>query len=108
MRLLFDQGTPLPLRNYLPAHTVISAYEKGWSALENGELLTAAETDGFHVLITTDQNLQYQQKLSKRKIAIVVLLTTSWPRIEKSTSLVIDAIGNISEGTYQEISFPVV
>lgn len=106
MRLLFDQGTPLPLRTYLPDHTVASAFEKGWSELENGELLAAAESEGFDVLITTDQNLQYQQNLSGRRIAVIVLLTTNWPRIEKNISLVADAIANISDGNYLEISFP--
>ncbi len=106
MRLLFDQGTPLPLRTYLSDHAVVSAFEKGWSELENGELLTAAESDGFDVLITTDQNLRYQQNLSGRRIAVVVLLTTNWPRIEKNISLVVDAIANIPDGNYLEISFP--
>jgi hypothetical protein len=106
MLLLFDQGTPLPLRAYLSNHTVISAFERGWSELENGELLSSAEVEGFDALITTDQNLRYQQKLSARRIAVVVLLTTSWPRIERNVSLVVDAIANISEGTYQEVSFP--
>ena len=106
MLLLFDQGTPLPLRKYLPDHTVISAFEKGWSELENGELLAAAEAEGFDALITTDQNLRYQQNLSGRKIAVIVLLTTNWPRIEKNISLVVDAIANISDGNYLEISFP--
>ena len=96
----------MPLRNYLPDHTVVSAYEMGWSELENGELLAAAESDGFDVLITTDQNLRYQQNLSERKIAVVVLLTTNWPRIEKNISLVVDTIANISDGNYLEISFP--
>jgi len=105
MRLLFDQGTPLPLRAYLPDHTVISAFEKGWSQLENGELLAAAESEGFDVLITTDQNLRYQQNLSERRIAIIVLLTTNWPRIKKNVSLVVDAVANISDGNYLEISF---
>ena len=106
MRILFDQGTPLPLRNHLSDHTVVSAFEKSWSELENGELLAAAESEGFGVLITTDQNLRYQQKLSERKIAIIVLLTTNWPRIEKSVSLVTDAVANISDDNYLEILFP--
>lgn len=105
MRLLFDQGTPLPLRNYLVGHTVVSAFEMGWAELENGDLLTAAESEGFDALITTDQNLRYQQNLSERKIAVIALLTTSWPRIEKNASLVVDAVENISQGNYLEISF---
>lgn len=106
MRLLFDQGTPLPLRTYLSDHTVFTAFEKGWSELENGELLAAAESEGFDVLITTDQSLRYQQNLSERKIAVIALLTTNWPRIEKNISLVIDALANILAGSYLEISFP--
>ena len=31
MKLLFDQGTPAPLRNHLPQYAVETAYEKGWS-----------------------------------------------------------------------------
>lgn len=106
MILLFDQGTPLPLRNHLPDHTVVSAFEKGWSELENGELLAAAESERFDALITTDQNLQYQQNLGERKIAVVVLLTANWPRIKRNVPLVLNAISNISVGIYQEVSFP--
>jgi hypothetical protein len=106
MLILFDQGTPFPLRTYLGGHTVVSAFEKGWSQFENGELISAAEAHGYDVLITTDQNIRYQQTLALRKIAIVVLLTTNWPRIERYASLVIDAVARITPGTFQEISFP--
>jgi predicted nuclease of predicted toxin-antitoxin system len=82
MQILFDQGTPVPLRRFLPDHWVETAYEKGWNDIQNGELLARAETEGFEVLITTDQNLRYQQNLTGRSISIVVLMTTSWPRIK--------------------------
>jgi hypothetical protein len=81
VRVLFDQGTPVPLRQVLVGHDVSTAYECGWSTLKNGELLAAAETQGFDVLVTTDKNLRYQQNLASRSIAILVLGTTSWPRI---------------------------
>jgi predicted nuclease of predicted toxin-antitoxin system len=81
MKLLFDQGTPVPLRNHLPQHAVETAYERGWGGLTNGELLARAEAEGFDALITTDQSLRYQQNLADRKIGVVVLMTTSWPRI---------------------------
>lgn len=71
--MLFDQGTPVPLRNALPGHEVSTAYELGWSTLKNGELLRMAEERGFEVLVTTDTNLRYQQDLTHRRIAIVVL-----------------------------------
>ena len=63
MRVLFDQGTPVPLRRYLALHAVVTVFEKGWSTLQNGELLSTAEDEGFEVLVTTDQNLKYQQNL---------------------------------------------
>jgi hypothetical protein len=59
MKILFDQGTPVPLRQFLKDHTVKTAYEEGWSALSNGDLLTEAENAGYQLLVTTDQNLRY-------------------------------------------------
>jgi len=106
MKLLFDQGTPVPLRNHLPNHTVETAFEKGWSNLENGDLLTRAEADGFDALITTDQNLRHQQNLTSRKISVVVLMTTSWPRIKNHIALVVEAVDNLHPGSYEEIPFP--
>ena len=51
MKLLFDQGTPAPLRGRLPAHSVDTLAEKGWSDKNNGELLDVAEREGYEVLI---------------------------------------------------------
>src|SRR5262245_2416006 len=79
MRILFDQGTPVPLRQHLPSHRVDTAFERGWSTLRNGELLDVAEHERYDLLITTDQNLRYQQQLAARQLAIIVLLSTSWP-----------------------------
>jgi len=66
MKILFDQGTPVPLRRHLAGHAVDVVYERGWSHLSNGSLLDAAERDGYQLLITTDQNLKYQQNLADR------------------------------------------
>ena len=57
MRILFDQGTPLGIHEFLAEHQVETAFERGWSALQNGELLRAAEHAGFDVLLTTDTHL---------------------------------------------------
>jgi predicted nuclease of predicted toxin-antitoxin system len=106
MKVLFDQGTPVPLRDYLPNHKVETAYEKGWSNLKNGDLLTQAEAEGFDVLVTTDQNLRYQQDLSRRKVSVVVLLTTNWRQIKNNVVIVTQALDKIRAGSYEEISFP--
>ena len=91
MRVLFDQGTPVPLRNYLPEHKIATAAEMGWSTLSNGELLDAAERE-FDLLVTTDQALRTQQSLSKRKIAILVLPFASWPRLEPNAETIASRI----------------
>lgn len=104
MKILFDQGTPVPLRRALSDHVVDTAYEQGWSSLTNGELLNMAERNGYDVLITTDQNLRYQQNLDCRQIAVVVLLSTSWPRIQQHIDAIYDAIDNSFSGSYQEIT----
>lgn len=106
MKLLFDQGTLIPLRNHLPRHTVETAHERGWGDLKNGELLARAESEGFDALITTDQNLHYQQNLSGRRLGVVVLMTTSWPRIRGHVELVVQVADNLQPGAYEEISFP--
>ena len=72
MRILFDQGTPQPLRRYLAGHGVKTAAEMGWSNLDNGDLLRQAE-NSFDLLVTTDKNLRYQQNLQGRRLAIIVL-----------------------------------
>ena len=59
MRVLFDQGGPLPLRRHLHPHEVDTTAERGWSELDNGELLDQAEAAGYDALVTTDQNLKY-------------------------------------------------
>lgn len=81
-----------------------TAYELGWATLKNGELLAAAENSGFEVLVTTDTNLQYQQNLTQRKIAIVVLSTTSWPRIQKNIKAIVSAIDLATPNSYQSVA----
>ena len=106
MRILFDQGTPVPLREYLNQHQVETAFERGWSTLTNGELLARAEQEGFEIFVTTDKNLTYQQNFGGLNIAIVVLTSTSWPRIEKAAAAIGQAIGSTVPGSSQEVVIP--
>jgi hypothetical protein len=91
VKILFDQRTPAPLRGALANHFVATAYEKGWSNLSNGSLLRKAERE-FDLFITTDKNLQYQQNLSERKIAILVLPTTAWPDVQPHQNEIVQAV----------------
>lgn len=103
MKVFFDQGTPVPLRRFLVGHEVATAHERGWSQLNNGALITATEQAGFEVFVTTDQNLKYQQNLDGRRIAIVVILTTSWPRMQADLQPVLAAINSATPGVYREV-----
>jgi hypothetical protein len=105
MRILFDQGTPAPLRHALVGHRVTTAYEMGWAKLENGDLLELAEAR-FDIFITTDQSLSYQRNLIGRKIAILVLPTTSWPRIQRHLSEVVAAVSSVGSGDFRELVLP--
>jgi len=106
VRILFDQGTPVPLRDLLTQHEISTAYERGWSKLRNGDLLDAAEREGFELLLTTDSNLRHQQNLGARRIAIVVLLSTSWPRIREAIPAVTRAIDEASPASCIEVDIP--
>ena len=103
MRILFDQGTPVPLKGHLSTHQVETAAERGWSDLSNGDLLDRAAENGFEALITTDQNLQYQQNLAMRSIAILVLTRASWPRIQDKLTEIQAAVDGLQEGDYVEV-----
>jgi hypothetical protein len=105
VRILLDQGTPAPLRRALAGHSVATAYEEGWDTLSNGELLAAAERS-FDAFVTTDQNLPYQQNLTGRRLAILVLPTTSWPRLQPHAAAIAAAVVALRPGELQEWSFP--
>ena len=96
----------MPLRDVLAGHDVSTAYERGWAKLKNGELLDAAEREGFEVFVTTDTVLRYQQNLSGRRIAIVCLLSTRWPRIQRVGTAIADAIASCGPDGYVEVRIP--
>jgi predicted nuclease of predicted toxin-antitoxin system len=105
VRILFDQGTPVPLRRALPGHDVQTAYEMGWSTLTNGELLAAAEAAGFAAIVTTDKNVRHQQSIAGRRFGILVLPTTDWSRIRPNAARVAESLGTLRPGTIVEVSF---
>lgn len=80
-----------------------TAFELGWSTLENGDLLVAAEGEHFDMLITTDRNLRDQQRVTGRGLAILVLPTTSWPRIQRNSDAIARAVASIARGQYVEL-----
>ena len=76
----------------------------GWAKLSNGDLLAATEKS-FAAFITTDKNLRYQQNLAGRRLAILVLPTTSWPEIQKHTKKVVESVNALKPGDFIELIF---
>lgn len=105
VKVLFDQGTPAPLRRLLPGHEVHTAYEMGWSALLNGELLVAAEAEAFDAIVTTDKNIRHQQNVAGLRLGILVLPTTDWSKVRPNAPRVAEALGRLRPGTVDEVTF---
>ena len=106
MRVLFDQGTPVPIAAYLREHSVRTTLQEGWDTLSNGDLLRVAEEAGFEVLLTTDNNLAYQQNLKGRKIAIVVISRNRWRLVQRMIRKIAAAVNGAEPGTYTLIDVP--
>ena len=106
MLILFDNGTPAPLRYALKGHVVVEALERGWDRLVNGDLIAAAEAAGFEVLLTTDKNMRYQQNLKGRKIAFVVVGNQQWPTLRNYVERVVAAVNAATPGSYVEVEIP--
>jgi hypothetical protein len=101
MLILFDHGTPAPLRRFLINHKVVTAFELGWATLKNGALLEAAEQAGYELLVTTDKNLKYQQNLRERKISVIALGQANWPIVRTRIPDIIAAVNAAMAGSYQ-------
>ena len=106
MRVLFDQSTPAPLRAHLKGHTVTEARDRGRDRLVNGDLLNAAEAAGFEVFVTADKNLRYQQNLTARKLAIVVIGNAQWRVLRLYVERVVAAVDAAAAGSFTEVAIP--
>lgn len=107
MLILFDHGAPKGVARALRSHTVISAQARGWDKLTNGALLTVAEEAAVDLLFTTDQNIRYQQNLTGRKIALVVLTgTTKWSRVRQHLERISACVNAATPGSYTEVHIP--
>ena len=107
MLILFDNNVPRGLARALHAHTVIESRERGWHLLKNGELLKAAEDAAFDVFITSDKNIRYQQDLTNRKLALVVLSQGRWRLVRQRLGAIAAALEAAAPGSYTEVEIPI-
>jgi hypothetical protein len=106
MKILFDNGTPKPIARSLPGHEITYARRIGWHELKNGELIERAEEAGYEVLLSTDKNIRYQQNLTGRKIALVVLGNQQWPVVRLYLDRIAAAVNACTPGGYAEVDIP--
>ena len=92
MRILLDHSVPRPLKANLPGHDTDTAAERGWQELHNGDLLDRAESDGYDLLITADQQMPFQQNFARRKISVLIITTDSWPDLRQRRDNVNQAV----------------
>ncbi len=107
MRILFDNNVPVGVRVFLVQHEVRTILEMNWSPrLKNGELLKAAEAAGFDVLMTSDQNIRYQQNLDGRKLSLVVLGSNIWNVVRRHSVAIATEVEKTVPGSYRMIEMP--
>lgn len=101
-KIILNENIPYPLIKDLSNHTVTTVQKEGWSGIENGELI--ALIDGvFDVFITADKNLQYQQNLKHRKIALIELPFNTYDLIVPIISQILNAINQSQKNDYIKI-----
>ena len=101
MKILLDESAPQKMRLLIDGrHTVITTWFRGWSGLKNGVLLRAAEEEGFELIITADQDLSYQQNLTGRKMALLVLSTNNWGLVRAQMAGISAAIDAAVPGSF--------
>jgi predicted nuclease of predicted toxin-antitoxin system len=99
MRILLDECLPKKLKRLFPGHEVWTTAEKGWAGKKNGALLTVAQAE-FDVLITVDQNLRFQQRVSQYEIGVIVLgaASNTLPALQPLVPAVLNALEQLRNG----------
>lgn len=104
MKVLLDENLDHALRRLLGQHEVVTVTYMGWTGLQNGALLRAAEDNGIDVLLTGDQTLVHEQNLAGRRLAIVALSAIKLPIIKEHIPEIIATIDNAVPGSFQAVN----
>ena len=104
MKILLDESVPRLLKVRLPQLNISTVQEMGWAGIQNGELLRRAE-ELFDVFITADQNLRYQQQLTGRKLAILVLPSNQVPAVAQLVTVVEGLLMTVQSGAVIDVPF---
>jgi hypothetical protein len=102
-RILFDKNVPYSLRRHLTDYEVKTAEEEGWGQIANGDLIRCAEEAGYQIFLTCDQNIRYQQNLTRRTISMVILGSNIWPGIQPKLDEITQALQRAVPGSFEFI-----
>jgi predicted nuclease of predicted toxin-antitoxin system len=107
VRVLLDENLPRGLKRYLSVYEVATVTETGWSGLADTELLRRAG-DSFDVIVTADQNLEFQQNLAALKVGIVVVVVpnTRLQTIRTVVPAILTALESSGPGTVIRVTEP--
>jgi predicted nuclease of predicted toxin-antitoxin system len=105
LKILIDQNVSARLARLLTGHEATHVSAKGWAELTNGDLLTAAEADGFEIFLTADKNIRYQQNLAGRRIALIVLGTNQLDILFANVDQIRQACDATQVGRYVTVGF---
>jgi hypothetical protein len=105
-RLLLDESVPAGLKRLLIAFEVKTAPEMRWAGITNGRLLVLAEQNGFDIMVTSDTNIRFQNRLAGRRIALVVATTNHWDTIRADPVDPVAACDRAAQGSYAVVQFP--
>jgi len=93
------------VKKRLPQFVIHTVQEMGWAGIKNGELLKLPE-GRFDVLVSTDQNLPYQQNLSSKKLAVIILPSNKVPVVAQLIPALEQSLKVIQPGSFLEIPLP--
>ena len=105
MRILLDECVPWPMHKLLAGHECMTAQQRGWGGIKNGDLLRLAESE-FELFLTADQNIRYQQNLAGRRIPILELSTNKLRRLSAAATLIQSAIATMKPGELRHLEIP--
>jgi len=107
MKVLLDECVPERLRGHLQGHEIHSARYAGLSGRKNGELLRLAEEAGYDVLLTVDQGIPYQNSMTGRGIAVIVLRApgNDIDTLKQMTDALTTALTSISAGAIVALEY---
>ncbi len=103
IRILLDENMPKKLRQSFSAFEVFTSQYAGFGGLRNGELLSAAESAGFNILLTGDKSLEYEQNIAGRKIAVVAISAPHWRIVKDHINRIALAIDGATPGTFTRV-----